>query len=373
MNYPVDVATFALGPWERHTSTIKWENGDKPTPLEFNSLPGGILALKEDFVLAELSNSVRYFQDLFGKYPYETYGAVIHPYQFGQGFATMLTIPNTDRATTQTYAFISHETSHQWWGNIVLWRSYRDQWLSEGFAEYSAVVYTGLRDGSKSAATLIDQMRSSLKDPPVTQTGYGKGKLFEVGPLIMGHRLETRKTYGAYTALVYNKGALVLRMIHFLMTDPATGDGKPFYDMMKDFVERYRNKIASTDDFRLVANEHFARTPIAKRYGLKNLDWFFQEWVNDIVLPSYSMNYSIQNQPDGTVLVSGDVIQENTPENWFMPLPLVITFSGGRTAYGTVAALGPKKPFQIKLPERPEKLELDPQKWVLSEKTVTNK
>ena len=94
-------------------------------------------------MLAELSNSVRYFQALFGKYPYETYSAVFHPYGFGQGFPSMLTIPNTDRANKYTFSFIAHETAHQWWGNIVAWRSYRDQWLSEGFAEYSGVLYTG--------------------------------------------------------------------------------------------------------------------------------------------------------------------------------------------------------------------------------------
>ena len=44
------------------------------------------------------------------------------------------------------YAFIAHETAHQWWGNIVAWRSYRDQWLSEGFAEYSGMLYAAKRD-----------------------------------------------------------------------------------------------------------------------------------------------------------------------------------------------------------------------------------
>ena len=31
-----------------------------------------------------------------------------------------------------------HEVSHQWWGHMVGWASYHDQWLSEGFAEFSA-------------------------------------------------------------------------------------------------------------------------------------------------------------------------------------------------------------------------------------------
>ncbi len=371
MNIPVSLQTFALGPFERHKEAIKWDNGDKPTPLEFNSMPGNDLAIKEDFILAELNNSVRHFQFLFGKYPYENYGAVFHPYGFGQGFATMLTIPNTDRARKSTYAFLAHETAHQWWGNIISWRSYRDQWLSEGFAEYSGIVYTGVRDGHKSASTLIDQMRQSLKDPPYTAMGPGKGKLVDVGPIILGHRLETKKTHGAYSTLIYNKGALVLRMIHFLMTDPSSGNGQPFYDMMKDFVNKYRDNVASTDDFRNVANEHFARTPIARKYGLKNLDWFFQQWVHGTALPSYRLEYQIESLPDGTANVTGNVIQENAPENWFMPLPVVMKFGGDKYAYGTVAAVGPNAPVKIKLPMKPESIELDPKRWVLSDKTST--
>jgi hypothetical protein len=372
MNYPVALATFALGPFQRHVETIKWDNGDPPIPLEFNSLSGGVLELKEDFMLAELNNSVRFFQDLFGKYPYETYGAVFHPYGFGQGFATMLTIPNTDRANKYTYSFISHETAHQWWGNIVLWRSYRDQWLSEGFAEYSGVLYTAKRQNPKAAVNLIEEMRRSLRVPPQNMSGYEKGKLNDVGPVILGQRLNTRKTFGAYSALVYNKGALILRMLNFLLTDPATGNGQPFFDMMKDFVNRHRNGMASTDDFRIVANEHFAKSPIAKLYGAKDLNWFFIQWVYNTELPSYEMKYRIDSQPDGTAVVSGTVTQENAGDKSFMPLPVVFQFGGKNVAYATVVAYGPSAPFKIKLPSKPEKVELDPDKWVLSEKTSTS-
>ncbi len=367
---PIGFATFALGPFERHMQLVKFEKTGETIPVEFNSLPGGYLAIKEDFVLAELDNAVRYFSALFGKYPYPVFGATYHPFPYGQGFASMLLLPSSDRADKYTYAFISHETAHQWWGDIVIWRSYRDQWLSEGFAEYSGILYTALREkGTGGSDELIGQMRRSLKEPPVTQTGLGKGRLNDVGPIIAGHRLSTSKTYGAYQALIYNKGALVLRMLHFLMMNPANGDDKAFFEMMTDFVERHRDSVASTDDFRLVANEHFARTPIAQKYKLKDLNWFFNQWVYDSALPTYEVEYQIQDQPDGTVLVSGNVLQDKVPDDWFMPLPLVFFFDDKKWAAGTVAALGPKTPFQIKLPMRPKKIELDPQKWVLSEKT----
>ena len=209
MQYPVALVTFALGPFERHKEIVKWEKGGEPIPPEFNSLPGSYAAIKEDFILAELSNSIRYFSVLFGKYPYPVFGAAFHPFNFGQGFPTLLMIPGADRASKYTYRFIAHETAHQWWGNVVAWRSYRDQWLSEGFAEYSGILYAGVRDGTGARDDLLGELRASLKRPPETTEGLGKGKLVDVGPLVLGHRLSTSKTVNAYQTLIYNKGALV--------------------------------------------------------------------------------------------------------------------------------------------------------------------
>ena len=371
MKQPVALVVFALGPFKRHNDMVKWEKGGDPTPLEFNSLPGDLAAIKEDFIVAELSNSVRYFTSLFGTYPYPSFGAAFHPFPFGQGFPSMLMIPPTDRANKYTYSFIAHETAHQWWGNIVAWRSYRDQWLSEGFAEYSGILYTGIRDSRGAREDLLGQLRSSLKDPPVTLTGVGKGRLVDVGPIILGHRLNTSKTFGAYQALIYNKGALVLRMLHFMMSDPATGQGQPFFDMMTDFVERYRNKTASTDDFRAVVNEHFAKTPIARQYGMKNLNWLFRQAVYQSELPSYEMQYKITPEADGKVVVSGTITQKNAGENWVMVLPLKFGFGGDKAAMGTVIVQGPSSPFQIRLPAAPSKVQLDPDRWILAESIST--
>ena len=195
--------------------------------------------------------------------------------------------------------------------------------------------------------------------------------LVDVGPIILGHRLSTSKTLGAYQTLIYNKGALVLRMLHFMLSNPATGDGQPFFDMMTDFVERYRNKTASSDDFRAVANEHFARSPIAKKYGMTNLNWLFYQSVYQTALPSYELQYKIEDQPDGKVMLTGTISQQNAPADWVMVLPVKLSFGGSQEALGTVLVQGASSPFQIKLPMRPKKVELDLDRWILSEKIST--
>jgi hypothetical protein len=121
-----------------------------------------------------------------------------------------------------------------------------------------------------------------------------------------------------------------------------------------------------------VANEHFVKTPIAQKYGLKDLNWFFRQYVYESDLPSYTMNYQLQDQPDGSCVMTGTLTQENAPEYWAMVLPVVFSLGEDRVARTTVAAVGPKTPINIKLPRRPQKVELDPQEWVLSEKTKIN-
>jgi hypothetical protein len=374
LEQPIGFATFAVGPYEIHKDIAKEDNG-KQLPIEFYSMPGGRAAIKEDFILAEMNNSVRFFSKMFGEYPYPLFRGVYHPFNFGQGFATTIMIPDTDEANYRTYSFIAHETSHQWWGDMVLWRSYRDQWLSEGFAEYSGMLYVQLRDKTHSEKELIERARYELKMPPGTLTGIGHGRLVDVGPLVMGHRVESRETGGAYSALIYEKGALVLRMMHFLFTDPQTGDGKAFFDVMSDFVRRYKDSTATTEQFFAVANEHVKNTPLAQKYGYKDLDWFYKQWVTETYLPSYEFSYHIEGDTGAGVILKGELLQKGLPESetWFMPIPLLFHFQGGKVARGTVAVLGARTPINIKLPQLPEKVELDPELWILSEKTSTTK
>lgn len=368
---PVALATFALGRFERHTEMT--DIGKTEIPVEFYSLPGNIMPVKEDFVLAELGNGLRYFSALFGDYTYGRLGAAFFPAGFGQGFPTLLMLPVRGHARTGEFAFLAHEGAHQWWGNIVAWRSYRDQWLSEGFAEYSGVLYTGYRQKPKKSLELIRRLRRRLMEPPRTETGIAKGKLYEVGPMVLGHRLSTRRSLGAYTALIYNKGALVLRMLHFLFTNPATGEGEAFFDMMKDFVERHRNGSATTEEFFQVASEHIGRTYLGRKYNIKDLNWFLEQWVYQTNMPSYRLNYKIEPGANGVVVLRGTLYQEGVPENFFMPLPLLMKFSGKRQAFGTIHAFGPATPVVIPLPEKLKKVELDPDMWVLSAKSEVKK
>lgn len=364
---PLPFVTFAVGSFERHTDSAKI--GGLDVPIEYYSAPGEYAVIKEDFIVAELSNGVRYFSAIYGDYPYGRLGAAFFPAPYGQGFPTLLLLPIHGYADIYEYSFISHEIAHEWWGGVVAWRSYRDQWLSEGFADYSGALYSANRDKPKRALDLVKEMRRDIALPTSTDTGLGDSKLFQVGPLILGHRLSTRRSRNAYTVLIYEKGALVLRMLHFLLSNPANSDDKAFFAMMKDFVQQHRNGWASTEDFMQVASRHFALSPIARKYNLQDLNWFFQQWVYSTDLPKYRLEYGFEPREGGGVNLVGTLYQENVPKEWFMPLPLVLEFDGGQGARGTIYALGPTTAVKVPLPAQPRRVRLDPDLWVLSENT----
>ncbi len=148
MEQPVALVAFSMGFYQRAAQKA---TADAPVPLEFYKVSARMATISDDFFIAEMDNAVRYYSAYFGKYPFPQLAGVVHPYPFGQGFASILFLyygagGSAGDNNVSAEQFISHETAHQWWGHVVLWRSYRDQWLSEGFAEYSSFLYAGERD-----------------------------------------------------------------------------------------------------------------------------------------------------------------------------------------------------------------------------------
>jgi hypothetical protein len=82
------------------------------------------------------------------------------------------------------------------------------------------------------------------------------------------------------------------------------------------------------------------------------------------------LDYDIQPQPDGSVILQGTLNQSDVPENWIMPLPIVMEFTKGDRAHGVVWAHGQQAAVKTHLPQQPTKVELDPDHWVLSSKTT---
>ncbi|MCV7069070.1 M1 family metallopeptidase [Mycolicibacterium farcinogenes] len=145
---------------------------------------------------------------------------------------------------------IAHELAHQWFGNSVTARRWRDIWLHEGFACYAEWLWSE-HSGGRTAAEWAEHYHQKLRGLPQDLL------LSDPGPEDM------------FDDRVYKRGALTL---HALRT--RIGD-RDFFALLRDWTARYRHSTAFTDDF----------TGLAAGYTDESLQPFWQSWLYSKELP----------------------------------------------------------------------------------------
>jgi aminopeptidase N len=219
----------------------------------------------------------------------------------------------------------AHEVAHQWWGQTVGFRSYRNQWMSEGFANASASIYLqGTRAKSNDFRDFWKQQRKLL-----TEKNAEGLRPIDVGPVTMGFRLSTYKAgWDIYQDLVYPKGAYILHMLRMMMWSTSTGDTQ-FKAMMHDFLSTYNLKAATTEDFKAIVEKYM--TPDMDMERNQKMDWFFREYVYGTDLPKYHFEEQVTPNDQG-VSLHFKLTQSGVPENFRNVVPLYVELQDGRVA-----------------------------------------
>jgi len=220
-----------------------------------------------------------------------------------------------------------HEVAHQWWGHTVGFSSTRDQWMSEGFSDMSASLYlTLVEKNPKKFLTFWNDERELLLER--NAQGF---RAIDAGPLTMGYRTSNSRTgFDTTRRLIYPKGAYILHMIRMMMHDHQAGDQR-FKETMRDFVQTYAGKAASTEDFKAIVEKHM--TPDMDMEGNHRMDWFFNEYVFGTQLPSYAIASSFEPGPDGDFILNLKVTQSNVNEHFHMLVPVYLELADGNIAF----------------------------------------
>lgn len=145
---------------------------------------------------------------------------------------------------------VAHEMAHQWFGNSVTARRWRDIWLHEGFACYAEWLWSE-NSGGPRAGELARQHHRRLAAAPQDLL------LADPGPADM------------FDDRVYKRGALTLHALRSTI-----GDTK-FFALLHDWTNRYRHGTAVTDDF----------TGLAANYADISLRPLWDAWLFSTEVP----------------------------------------------------------------------------------------
>lgn len=319
-----------------------------------------------DKARGEAQVSVQIFTDMFGELPYGRLAMTQQPYpNFGQAWPMLVYMPLTafldatfrqqlgmSRAANFFKIVGPHEVAHQWWGHILGWKSYRDQWMSEGFAEFSASIFAQAIYKNEKFIEFWKEERELI----MNKNREGK-RPCDVGSVYMGYRLDSPKTGSITRAMIYPKGAFILHMIRMMMWDRATGDQR-FKVMMRDFVKTHFNSNVSTLDFQRIVEKHMTKEMDLDGNGKMN--WFFLQWVFGSSIPDYKLDYKLEAADGGKTMLKLKITQSNVDKDFKMRVPVYLDFDGKPVKLGGVAVYGNQttEEVSVTLPQKPKRVML---------------
>src|SRR5688572_10932019 len=256
-----------------------------------------------------------------------------------------------------------HEVAHQWWGHQVGWSNYRDQWISEGFAEFTSALMLEVNSGRKKADAFWAARREEVLG---RTTGVPNA---DAGAITQGFRLGTPRSPGAARAMLYSKGAFVVHMLRMVMREENAPDpDRRFKAMMADFVKTWSGRNPSTDDFKAIAEKHITRD--LNLAGDGKLDYFFDQWVHGTDIPTLTSSIQATDLGNGRYRIAGTITQSGVPAEFRTRVPIYIDFGDDRLGFlGSIAVTGSttqKLSVTANLPQKPRRVVINAHYDVLS-------
>ena len=274
-----------------------------------------------------------FFSDRVGEYPYEKL-AHVQAAGLGGGTEHASAIFYGEKGVASGRAPVVHEVAHQWWGNAVTEKDWDDVWLSEGFATYFTHLYTEHVNGRDA---FVRNLRADIDTILKAQNALPDQ------PIIHRNLSDMTKVLNR---LVYQKAGWVLHMLR------GTIGTERFWTGIRDYYHRYRDRNASTDDFRQVM-EQASGMP---------LSWFFDQWLKRPGMPTVRGGWRYDPR---TKQVEIELEQIQGGSAYRIPLEVAIAGTTGQPRIERLELTGSSGRFTFAAEAEPASVTLDPNTWVL--------
>jgi aminopeptidase N len=283
---------------------------------------------------------MEFYGDWVGPYSYEKL-ANIQSNSVGGGMEAATSIfygddSVTGERTTRWRNVIIHEIAHQWFGNAVTESDWDDVWLSEGFATYFTLLFREHQYGRDDFLAGLQESRGRVRS------------FYEENPhyRIVHDNLDDMSR--VTSSQTYQKGGWTLHMLRGVVGDDA------FWRGIQEYYRTYRDKNASSDDFRRTMEE---------ASGI-DLSRFFHQWLYQGGALEYRGGWRYEAE-SGTLEVELDQVQDHG-YTFEMPVQLGIYFVGEAAPRVEVLRVDEvSNRFMIPVDREPVSVVLDPDTWVL--------
>jgi aminopeptidase N len=251
------------------------------------------------------------------------------------------------RGAQSVYA---HELAHQWYGDLLTCRTWRELWLNEGFATFFGADWmASRRDGdllalgphgqpteltARYAESVRGWRRASVDDP------HAMVGRFHQGP-------DAPDSYN-----VYARGAMVLHMLRAMLGEDA------FWDGIRRYTTAHANGLVETGDLRRAMEDSSGRS----------LDWFFSQWTELPGAPTVKLS---QRSEAGALHVSLTQVPGEGRAAWTLPIDVEVGVEGGPPQRVSGWLDGPQLELVLPLEEPPLYVGLDPDGALLARVEVS--
>lgn len=333
----LEVAPLTVGPPGHHRIP------STPPPDLFQLTPDPAAQLRQ--LGGVVMSAFEFMAGMYGAPPLHSLTISPIPAGFGQGFpglvylSTLAYLDPARRAVLTgvpaTQAFSSelleaHEVAHQWWGNLVVPATYKDEWISEALANYSALLYLEKKHGPKALDAVLDQFRQDLAREERGHT------VESAGPITWGYRLQSSQSPRAWHVITYEKGAWIIHMLRKRL-----GDEK-FLSTLRSICDGYRFQPFRIADFE---RAFAAKIP---------LEGFFESWVFDSGMPVVKLQWSHLHGK-----VTGTLRLQDAGEDFTAAVPVQVQFARAKPALYWLPASSEGTPFRLSVAQPPTRVFVD--------------